>query len=516
MNAANTIGTLCIRADADSRMGIGHVMRCIALAQAWQDAGGVVSFVTTTDSTALLDRLALEGIQVTPLQAAPGSSEDASELAHHASSNNATWVVLDGYHFGPEYRAVIKKTDLKLIVIDDLADSDLSQADAILNQNHYATAELYKGLASKTARLLVGVRYTLLRREFREHRKLPSRAALPEIKTLLITLGGADAPNVTQRIMELLTSNPMQIKMHVVIIVGATNPHLNKLQAALPDLQKQHNAVLSINPPNMAELMRGTDLAISASGSSTWELACLGVPMALIVTADNQREVAGSLEKRHAALVMGEHTLFPQQDTFQKLHRLMFDQTSRSRMQIETRQMIDGGGAKRVVEMLAAHPLHLRPAVFDDARLLFEWANDPLVRQMSFSADPIPWENHIEWMNRCLGSDAFRLKIGLDDENRSIGLVRLNREGGIATLSISIAPQARGRGYASKLARLVSLEALEDNWCAEIHAWVKSENTASLKTFIRAGFTERKSHTTHSEQRTLFVMSRQLESTATI
>ncbi|MEQ1748220.1 MAG: UDP-2,4-diacetamido-2,4,6-trideoxy-beta-L-altropyranose hydrolase [Prosthecobacter sp.] len=516
MNAANAPGTLCIRADADSRMGIGHVMRCIALAQAWQCAGGEVSFVTAADSPALLDRLALEGIKVTLLQAAPGSSADACELAHHAACNNATWVVLDGYHFGPEYRAIIKKADLKLIVIDDLADSDLSQADAILNQNHYATAELYKGLAGKTARLLVGVKYTLLRHEFTELRRLPSRAALPEIKTLLITLGGADAPNVTQRIMELLTSNPMQIKMHVVIIVGATNPHLNKLQAALPDLQKQHNAVLSINPPNMAELMRDADLAISASGSSTWELACLGVPMALIVTADNQREVARSLEKSHAALVLGEHPLFPQQDTFQKLHRLMFDQTSRSRMQIETRRMIDGDGAKRVVDRLVTHPLHLRLASFNDARLLFEWANDPLVRQMSFSADPISWENHIEWLNRCLGSDTFRFKIGLDDENRSIGLVRLNREGGIATLSISVAPEARGQGYASKLAKLASLEALNDNWCAEIHAWVKSENTASLKTFVRAGFTERKSHTTHPQQRTLFVMSKQVGNASTI
>jgi spore coat polysaccharide biosynthesis predicted glycosyltransferase SpsG len=159
MTAATFPGTLCIRADADARMGIGHVMRCIALAQAWQDEGGKVVLVSAADSPALLERLKSERIKVTRSRGLPGSIEDAQDLVKQAGATRATWVVLDGYHFGPEYRSIIKKADLKLMVIDDLADSDLSMSDLILNhattdwiEPRAAAAGVFDEAASERAR----------------------------------------------------------------------------------------------------------------------------------------------------------------------------------------------------------------------------------------------------------------------------------------------------------------------------------------------------------------------------
>jgi UDP-2,4-diacetamido-2,4,6-trideoxy-beta-L-altropyranose hydrolase len=516
MTAATFPGTLCIRADADARRGIGHVMRCIALAQAWQDEGGNVVLVSATDSPALLERLKSERIKVTRSLGLPGSIEDAQDLVQQAGATRATWVVLDGYHFGPEYRSIIKKADLKLMVIDDLADSDLSMSDLILNQNLHATPQLYENHAGKTTRLLTGLSHVLLRREFLTKPLLRERGVSVETMNLLVTLGGADAPNVTEHIMKMLATHDLPMRMHVTIIVGAANPHLDALQAALPVLQKRHNTRLHINPPNVPELMRAADLALSAAGSSCWELACLGVPMALIITADNQREIARSLEVGGAALNLGEHTGFPQQDSFEKLANLMMDQGLRSRMRSQAKDLIDGQGAKRVVAALIHHPLRLRSATLEDARLLHLWANEPLARQMSFSADSIPWGNHLKWLSHRLGSNDCRLSIGLDLRNNPVGQVRLDREGHTATLSISIAPEARGQGYASILARMASQQALADGWCSEVHAWVKPENAASIKAFERAGFSPKEPQTPHSQQAMLFVMGEPVRHAASI
>ena len=450
----------------------------------------------------------MENIETVPLRAAAGSLEEARDTAQQARDAGADWLVLDGYHFTPDYRAAIKAAGLKLLVVDDLAESDLSQADILLNPNLYASPAMYEGHKGAATLLLLGVRWTLLRWEFLQQRGQRARHVRRRVLSVLVTLGGADPPNATKRVMELLAGNFMPLRLRIFIVAGAANPHLPALEAALPALLERHNAELLVNPPNLVELMTQTDLAVSAAGTSAWELACLGVPMALIVTAENQQGVAKALATSGVALLLGAHESFPAEDSFAEITQLMKDQPRRLRMRDLGRSLVDGRGAVRAAEALAVHPLRLRLADFEDARLLHDWAHDLVTREMSFSSDPIPWENHVEWLNRQLGSDDCRLFIVMDDREQPIGQVRLDREreSRTVTLSLSIAPEARGQGHAAKLARLAAQSVLDDQWCGQVRAWVKPENTASLHAFRRAGYTELGPQAEHPHTAVLFVM----------
>ncbi|MGB3996558.1 MAG: UDP-2,4-diacetamido-2,4,6-trideoxy-beta-L-altropyranose hydrolase, partial [Acetomicrobium sp.] len=147
-------GVLLVRVDSGINMGSGHVMRCLALAQAWQDGGGDVVFVLATESLNAEARLTAEGFEVVYINAKPGSAEDARLTTKLAHKFGASWVVVDGYHFGGDYQKIIKEAGLNLLFIDDYGHADYYPADIVLNQNIHADEDLYRNRASYTKLLL--------------------------------------------------------------------------------------------------------------------------------------------------------------------------------------------------------------------------------------------------------------------------------------------------------------------------------------------------------------------------
>ena len=118
-------------------------MRCLALAQAWQDSGGTATIVMGMDAPTLEARFKSERVQVAHFSAEPGSQEDAIKTADLANQKHASWVVVDGYHFNADYQKVIKDSGLRLMFIDDNGHADHYYAQFILNQNLHAHAGLY-------------------------------------------------------------------------------------------------------------------------------------------------------------------------------------------------------------------------------------------------------------------------------------------------------------------------------------------------------------------------------------
>jgi UDP-2,4-diacetamido-2,4,6-trideoxy-beta-L-altropyranose hydrolase len=341
------LGSLLVRADADTQIGAGHFMRCLALAQVWQERGGTAIFLMAPGASALGKRLEDDHIGEVRLAAEPGSIADADETASVALRHSAAWVALDGYQFSPDYQRALKDKIAHLLVFDDLAGADRYHADLLLNQNAYATPEVYSNRAGDCT-LLLGANYFLLRREFGEWRH-HDRHIPPRARNLLITFGGSDAENATAGALQALALLP-DLAMNVRVLVGASNPHragLERLAAKLP-----HSVEFQTDTQRIANEMACADVAISAAGSTSWELAFMGLPSLLVTLAENQHGCAQYLHSHGIAISLGWQHKVQLEETAAALSALAADPGKRTEMSSRGRGLIDGRGANRVVQAM--------------------------------------------------------------------------------------------------------------------------------------------------------------------
>lgn len=343
----NRLPVLIIRSDANARIGVGHVMRCLALAQAWQDAGGVVSFVMNRESPGLEARLSSEGMEVVYLSALPGSDDDAMQTINIGIQRKAKWIVIDGYQFRVGYQRVIKDGGFFVLFIDDYGHADYQHADMILNQNIYASEKAYPKRESYT-RLLLGTRYALLRREFWCWKKW--KREIPEVaRKVLVTLGGSDPENVTTKAVQALREGDVN-HMEVAIVIGPANPHFEVIKNGLSHASFGCHLLSSV--ADMSELMAWADVAVSAGGSTCWELAYMGLPTLILVLAENQGPIAEGLEKAGIGMNLGWHEDVETDRIVQALKWIRSKKETRAGMSQRGRSMIDGMGAMRVCDCL--------------------------------------------------------------------------------------------------------------------------------------------------------------------
>lgn len=366
-------------------------MRCFALAQAWTETGGQTIFATTESSPATEGyRQMIRATQET-LNSPFGSLEEAHETATLAEKHGARWIVADGYEFAPGYQRALRSRGGRVLLMDDDGRYQRYETDLVLNQNVSATETLYADRDANTE-LLLGARFALLRDQFRAWVPKPRSAEVAKVK-VLVTLGGADPDNVTQTVIAAIQSLPVDL-LEATVVVGGSNPHRAKLEAAVA--AGTHQIRIVCDAKNMPELMEWADLAVSAAGSTTLELAYMGVPMLLLVLADNQRAVAEGMQAAGAARNLGWAPQDPVPVAI-ALDALSRDTAARQNLSAAGRKLVDGRGALRVVRALRGTSMSLRPAVADDSRRLFDWANDPVVRSVSFRSEPIAWEDHSRW-----------------------------------------------------------------------------------------------------------------------
>ncbi len=341
---------LVIRADASVIAGTGHVMRCLALAQAWRAAIGPVCFVTSDRGAALGQRLERERMAVSAAAGPPGGGADARKTAEVARRTGARWVVVDGYHFTPTYRAALQGAGFRVLMIDDNGEHGPYRDDIVLNQNAHAHVGLYAEHRPST-RLLLGTEYVLLRSEFL--RAVPSSPVVPvAARRVLITMGGADAGNATLTVMEALARLRGE-GLECEAILGAANPHRASLEAA--SRARRLPVRLLRDPADLAERMAHAEAAVSAGGATLWELCYLGVPTLAVALADNQRPVVAHL-RAAGALVDGTAAWTESAAALAgAIGGLLADDELRTRLRRAARQLVDGKGAARVVAALRRH-----------------------------------------------------------------------------------------------------------------------------------------------------------------
>lgn len=234
------------------------MMRCLALAQAWQDAGGTVSLAVAELPDALSPRVTAEGVSLSRIHATPGGSEDAGETVALARLLSADWVVTDGDRFGSDFLQKVRAAGFRVLLIDDFADRESFPADLIVNPD-LDDGEPYRKRGA-TARLLMGPSYVLLRREFRQETE--NKEILQTGNSILVTLGGSDPENLTPKIANALAHCS---DLEVTVIAGAGYGKGDELRKA-----RANNLRIVFNAPNMAQFMKDSDQAIIVAGGTLW------------------------------------------------------------------------------------------------------------------------------------------------------------------------------------------------------------------------------------------------------
>lgn len=476
---------LILRADATVAMGSGHVMRCLALAQAWQDAGGSCLFLMAESTPALKARLREEGVEVISLTVVPGTLEDAEKTSSLGRECGATWAIVDGYQFGPEYQLALKRAGMKLLVVDDNGHAGCYAADLVLNQNAHADKNLYQQRQPDT-RLLLGPAYAVLRREFKSWRNWTRE--IPEVgRRVLVTMGGSDPDNVTLLVIRALGSVAVK-DLEANIVIGGSNPHAEAIERA----SAIFDGVIRLqkNVTGMAGPIAWADVAVSGAGTTIWEMASLGLPAILIDLAENQRPVARRLDQDGAAIHLGSGDEVLPREITDTLEKLLCSAELRSTLSQRSRKLVDGYGASRVIAAMQYPALRLREAEEKDCRLVWEWANDPRVRAASFSQAHISWQEHKAWFADKIRDSRCLILIGENHEGRPVGQVRMDehsRHEGL--INVNIASQFRGAGYGTQLIDLAVQEVFARTGAARVHAFIRPENQASIRAFERSRFT---------------------------
>lgn len=489
---------LLFRADADEKIGTGHVMRLLALAQAWKAKGNKSIFLMASSQPGIEERIQREGMEVMILNKKAGSAEDAAITSKTVKSQNASWLVLDGYHFDQTYQKKIQAEGIKILYLDDEANHSPYVAELILNQNLHARSELY-GIASD--RLLLGNRYTLLRHEFLKEK---GRVRSGKIQNFLITLGGSDPQNVTLKCLHALEIIKPQCK--VTVVLGACNPHKEEIVKSISHTVLNIEIVEAVE--NMPSLMAKSDAAFAAAGSTSWELCFMGVPSLYVAVAENQIPLAESLQAHGAGLNLGWHADLTVFGLAASLRAFLEDDSQRKNISKKAIALFDGKGAERVLSAINAASIHFRIAAEADCEQIWKWANHPNVRQVSFSTKEIPWEDHVNWFQSKRVDPKTKIWIAESEDRTQLGELRCDYGNGTATLSIIVDPDQQKKGYGTAMIQKAANEIFQNSSIKSLQAYVKPLNKASVRAFQKAGFEEQGETMINSCKASYFLLKR--------
>jgi len=270
-----------LRADASGLIGVGHVMRSLALGEAMRDAGFDVVLASVDLPAGMREEARKCGITIVDLNCVQFGADDA--LATLAINGNV--LVVDGYLFERNFFEILEIKKTNFVVIDDNVETKALAPSVVINQNPHATPEMYAHLSGDPM-LLLGLQYAMLRREVREAAKL---SVVLIAKKVFVALGGSDFLKLTGPIVHALKD----LDIELCVAVGPTNSQRQQIEEVV---QSVPHSRMILQADYITELA-SSSLAILAAGSSLWEAAALGVPSIGLIVADNQLGASTSSEK---------------------------------------------------------------------------------------------------------------------------------------------------------------------------------------------------------------------------
>jgi len=449
--------------EGGSRVGFGHIVRCLALKDALNLQGISTKLIVNVDSLAKKQFAGQIDIALNWIE----RIGRVKKLL-----NRDCIAIIDSYQAHVHTYRIISRRSSITVYFDDFARLNYPPGIVI---NGAVNAEQLAYPASNGMTYLLGSRYVHLRRVFLN---APNRTTRQSIRDVLITFGGMDQSVFINKMLRRLTNRHPEWRFHVI----TSSEFCSRV-----DGRNNVSYYRALKASQIKNLMLQCDVAISGGGQTTNELAVCGLPMIGICFAENQKRTLQGWKKEGVLLFVGNHnnkTISGRVES--ALQRLSF--FKRSNMALKGQRLVDGCGARNTAKFIQDACFKFENVRLGDRKQIFKWSNSRTVRSASFNSKPIKWNEHCEWFNRKLRdtSCSFYKIVWL---NHPIGQVRFDCSGDGAIVSVALDKRFRGNGLGSPAIRLSAEQVFnEQPRIKNIDAFVKMGNTPSRKVFLKAGF----------------------------
>ena len=344
-----------IRADANEVIGTGHVMRCLSIAEEMQRQGETVTFIIADERAEEL--VVSKGFPVICLHTVWDDLEQELDiLLYIIKEHQIPLLILDSYYVTEYYLQQLRQY-VRLVYIDDL-NSFLYPVDLLINYNIYAAQLDYEtryrqaGLSTEFA---LGCQYAPLREEF----KMTKRECRSEVAQIMITSGGTDSYNVIGHLLECLYKQEWFADIQYHIILGRFNQNRKMLEA---QWEKVENVQFHVDVSNISDYMKQCDLAVTAAGSTVYELCACGIPSIMYTLADNQLAIARTISQMGIMPWAGDvrkELSDCLENIIYEIQILRADKDKRKKLSWNMMQLVDAKGCSRIVKQLKFMKLNL-------------------------------------------------------------------------------------------------------------------------------------------------------------
>ncbi len=335
---------IAIRVDGNSKIGLGHVTRCISLAQSLKKCGNECTFLVADESCC--DYLERNAMAYIVLQSKWDDYQDSLDnLKEYLKETQTKMLIVDSYYVDNSFFEEIHSYSKTVYITENIPDKKTSYMDVFINYNKFVLDDYQEKNAADG--LILGSRFALLRPEFGKVKTDTNRQ-----KSILILTGGSDPLNLAVLIHDVIIQCEELNNYQINIVSGTMNPHIAELQ----ELEKQSQRVkIYLNPASMSEVMVNNCVAISAAGSTIYELCACMTPTISYIYVDNQKGIAESFSKEETVPYAGDMRL-NQKNVLENIisHLLDFDVNPNKWEQKaqRMRELCDGEGADRVAALL--------------------------------------------------------------------------------------------------------------------------------------------------------------------
>ena len=335
---------LFIRVDSSPEIGIGHMMRCLTLAQELKNNFDKIIFLTQKDSGNFIGTIMKNEFEVIFI---PTTNNDPNIIKNliTAYSENKNFLLIDHYDIDTDFESSLKNIFERIFVIDDLANRK-HDCDLLIDQNYYRDLnQRYEKLIQNGTIALLGPKYAIIRPEFRTINKKAIKKN-SQIKKILVSFGGSDPTNECKKVLDALCSIENS-KFEIVVVAGIYNHKFEQLKKLY---EKYSNIKIYSHVNDLSRLMLNSDLFIGAGGTTTWERFYMGLPSTVTIISDDQKESIEFLSDMGHIINLGLAKNVTPKTYVQTLQKLNSDLIYN--MSLHNQKLVDGNGSNRIKKQI--------------------------------------------------------------------------------------------------------------------------------------------------------------------